>query len=48
MADFYKSDIVETLGIESSTDFTNFADVKSKLISLEFRNILKSIRIKSS
>ena len=33
LAEFYKSDIVETCEIETSTDFLNFADVNFKLIA---------------
>ena len=40
MAEFYKSDIVETDEIETSTDFLNFADMNFKLIALKFRTIL--------
>ena len=40
LAEFYKSDIVETCEIETSTDFLNFADVNFKLIALKFRTIV--------
>ena len=40
LAEFYKSNIVETGEIETSTDFLNFADVNFKLIDLKFRIIL--------
>ena len=34
LAEFYKSDIVETGGIETFADFLNFADVNFKLTAL--------------
>ena len=40
LAEFYKSDIVETGEIETSTDFLNFADVNFKLIALKIQNHL--------
>ena len=39
LAEFYKSDIVETVGIETFTDFLNFADVNFKLTALKITNI---------
>ena len=40
LAEFYKSDIVETVGIETFTDFLNFADVNFKLTALKITTIL--------
>ena len=41
LSEFYKSDIVETDEIETSTNFLNFADVNFKLIALKFHRIPK-------